>query len=550
MIDTDNDDNSSTSECPNGDGRPAAIIAEMAEKTKKARTSTPSLESISEDVYRALPDTIGDIAYELNEGHERDTFLTGVLPVLAGGLPNARFRYGGQQLSLNLYTAVVAPAGSGKGKMKHAQKIGRPLDKDLRRRSRQRLAEWKREKKKEDTEDPGPKPQYQRVFLAADASAASMKESLNGCPHAVVFETEFKTLSTALGREWGQFRDVLLKGFQNESVEVDRKSEEPVFIEHPAPSMAVSGTPGTFSEVIGGLEDGLFSRFAFYQFDSAWTWTSQFEDSGSGGIEDAVGRAACCLRELYQAQTNREEPIHVTFGDPVKQLIDNAFRFLMARWEAEGVNRALCSSMKRAAVRASRIAAIMHLLRLHEDHGQLGTIKSIDLSPEGVNVERDVDTVEVGMQDAVIGLRLALTYLLHAVRIAGQNGSGSTDGSNSSRGELHQRQRAYLDALPEGEFPTEEAKTTAEDLGIPPSTARNWVERKFKENGHLEHVEHGVWRKAPRNGSDENVPRGHSGLSGLFRLLDADPGLLASPWSHSGDGAPPARGSDAMGEAS
>lgn len=534
----DTDHSASRSSTPGGEDI-AAAVAEMAQKTQKAKKTTDSLGSIPSSVYQALPDTIGDVARELDEGHDRDVFLTGLLPVLAGALPNAQFWYGGQWLSLNLYTAVVAPAGTGKGKMKHARSIGNPLNKHLHEQSRRRHAEWTRRKSEDSTEEPGPEPPFRRFFLAADSSAASMKENLEDCPHGVVFETEFKTLSTALGREWGQFRDVMLKGFQNEAVEVDRKSEEPLLINHPAPSMAVSGTPGTFSEVIGTIEDGLFSRFAFYRFSAEREWKSQFGDTGAAALEDAKGRAADCLKGMYRAQETREEPVSVRFSSKIKRLVNNTFGFILSRWKAKGVNRTLYASLKRAAVRALRIAAIIHLVRRHEGQNQAENIESVGISGHSVDVEHKDSKVEVGMQDAVVGVQIALTFLTNTLRIAEEDMEESVFGPPSpARSDLNRRQRSYLDALPDGEFKTGEAKDIAKELDIPWSTAKNWLARPFKENGLLEDVDHGVWRKPPDASPAKRGPGGHAYLSGLFGLLDVNPGLLVNPVSYSGDGAP------------
>ena len=506
----------------------------MAKKTRNSEKTTGPFDLISDNVYQALPHTVRDVANALNEGHERDTFLTGVLPVLAGCLPGTRFWYGGHWLSLNLYTAVVAQAGSGKGKMKRARKLGRPLDERLKEKSKEKLAEWERKKNDKDAEDPGPKPTYQRLFLGADASAAAMKESLDACPHSVLFETEFKTLATAFDREWGQFRDVLLKGFQNETVEVDRKSEVPMLIKHPAPSMAVSGTPGTFTDVIEDAEDGLFSRFALYRFNGSITWLSQFEDSTSARLEDATDRAADRLEKMYRAQTTRKEPLRLTFSDNVKQLIDNTFRFLTEAWKATGVHRALHSSLKRAALRALRIAAIMHVLRHFENESQ-----SVEISTDGVNMGPEIET-EVGMRDAVIGLRLALTYLSHALEaVENSDSDDSSESLNSAGKDLNQEQRKYLDALPDGEFSTEESRDIAKELEIATSTAKRWRGGIFKDKGLLVDVKHGTWEKPSDDSPDgENGPRGRSCLSDLFGLLDADPGLLVNPMAYSGDGAP------------
>jgi hypothetical protein len=338
-----------------------------------------------------------------------------------------------------------------------------------------------------------------------------MKESLSECPHGVIFETEFKTLSNALSQEWGRFRDVLLKGFQNEPVEVDRKADEPIFIEHPAPSMAVSGTPGTFSEVIGDTEDGLFSRFALYRFDGEPTWKSQFGDTSQSRLENALSRASDRLKRMYQEQQGRDRDLYITFSQDVEQTIDNVHQFLTNRFKEEGIDRALHSSVKRTAVRSLRIASIICLVRRHEEASSVFGAES----------------VEVGMKDAEIGLRLALIYLAHSLRIAEQIPWRGTKAS------LSQKQKAFLNELPDGEFPTSEIEKAAKRVDTKKRTARNWVENAFVEMEIVRHVEHGTWEKiTPRPDSAEKDGRCLSCLSCLFSLLNDDPSLLRTHLGH------------------
>jgi hypothetical protein len=88
-------------------------------------------------------------------------------------------------------------------------------------------------------------------------------------------------LSQALESSWGTFTDVLLKGFQNETIKMSRSSKGTVTISHPAPSIALAGTPTTFDGVISGTCDGLFSRFLFYRFDREFEWSTQFGESST-----------------------------------------------------------------------------------------------------------------------------------------------------------------------------------------------------------------------------------------------------------------------------
>jgi hypothetical protein len=110
--------------------------------------------------------------------------------------------------------------------------------------------------------------------------------------------------------------------------------------------------------------------------------------------------------------------------------------------------------------------------------------------------------------------------------------------------DLNQEQRKYLDALPDGEFSTHESREIAKELEIAESTAKRWRGGVFKDEGLLVDVKHGTWEKPPdaNPDSEDGGPRGRSYLSGLFGLLEADPGLLVNPMAYSGDGMPSNQG--------
>jgi len=446
---------------------------------------------LPEEVYDHLPDTLNRPASYLDEGHERDTFLTGALPVCAGAMPKVRFRYGGQWLSLNHYMAVVAPPGAGKGKLRVAKELGEELDERIYESSRKDIQRWK-DRRDAEEEDAGSRPQQRALYLPGDSSAAELKHMLQANPNAVMFETEFKTVGAVLSQDWGQFRDVLLKSFHNESVTVARRGEDLLRIEHPAVSVTLSGTPGTFGEVIDGVEDGLFSRFCFYLFEDEAEWVPQFSDEKDRHLEEYTEKAAERLDSIHRSLSERDEPLYIYFTDEIRDRHTTACRTAMKALKSQDALEGLSPNVKRAGVNALRFAGIFAVLRLDERGVDLSTPKSVEIS-EG---------------DLRGGLYLAFAYLSHALRVA--------DWLEVKEGEkgLHEGHRNYLDALPEGAFDTGDANRVAEEQGIGERKAYRW-RNKFVEKGLLVDEGYGSWRKP----SDETAPgvlSVHSVLSVLF----------------------------------
>jgi len=494
-----------------GDGAPPT--REASEKDTKdtkdekdtGRTFDPT--RLPPEAYEHLPTTLSSIAECLDEGHERDTFLTGVLPVCAGAMPNVLMRYGGQWLSLNLYTAVIAPAGSGKGKFRIAKRCGAQLDERLYKDSRQEIELWEQRQENED-EDAGHRPQERTLFLPGDTSASEMKHMLQANPHSVMFETEFKTVGTALSQDWGQFRDVMLKAFHNESVTVARRKDDILRIGHPAMSAALSGTPSTFREVIEDVEDGLFSRFCFYTFEDETEWVPQFADDKDWELDEATESAASRLDNIHRVLSQRDEPLYIQFPSSVREKHTQACKAALEGLKSKNVPKSLHPNVKRAGLNALRFASIFALLRLDEKAIDLGEPKSIAVSAG----------------DLRTGLYLAFSYLSHALQVADE--MEATDGKKS----LHEGHREYLDALPNGAFDTADANRIADELGIGDRKARRW-RKKFVEKGLLVDEGYGSWRRP----SPESVPGVLSVHSVLSVLFDQNGGLDTRPEVNRGE---------------
>ena len=307
-----------------------------------------------------------------------------------------------------------------------------------------------------------------------------------------MFETEFKTVGTALSQDWGQFRDVMLKAFHNESVTVARRKDDMLRIGHPSMSAAISGTPSTFREVIEDVEDGLFSRFCFYTFESETEWVPQFADDTDWELEEATEKAAERLDNIHRTLTERNEPLYVTFPGEVRKKHTQACRSALEGLKSQNVPKCLHPNVKRAGLNALRFASMFALLRLDE--------RATDLS--------EPKSVAISMADLRGGLYLAFSYLSHALRVA-----DDMEAADGKKG-LHDGHKEYLEALPDGAFDTKDADRVAEELGINDRKARRW-RKKFVEKGLLVDAGYGSWRR-PSSDSVAGVLSVHSLLSVLF----------------------------------
>jgi hypothetical protein len=244
-------------------------------------------------------------------------------------------------------------------------------------------------------------------------------------------------------------------------------------------SVALSGTPETFREIVNGVEDGLFSRFCFYSYDGDVSWKSQFWDDTDDVRRDAIDRASIRLDDIHERLASRDDPLWVVMPDALKKKHTDVFNTALKALKSQGVSESLIPNVLRAGLAAFRIAALCSLLRVEDNAG------SID----------EAQSVEVSMMDLHTGCLLALAYVRHAMRVAGELSE------DDSRENLHQGHCEYLDELPTGRFQTQDADRIAEEIGVGQRKAQRW-RKKFVHKGLLTDLEHGWWERPAERVAD------------------------------------------------
>lgn len=242
--------------------------------------NTPIVEPA---LYEIMPEIIKRGAMAFQTDRERDVFLTGLLPIISGLLPNVEGLYGGSRVYPNLFSFVIAPAASGKGAMKYAKALGDRCQEVILEHSKKAqkqyesdLDNYKKQKSKDGNDhlEKPDEPPFKVVFIPANTSYAMILSHLQANDgEGIICETEADTMGNVMNKEWGGYSDLLRKAFHHERVSVSRKTDkEFIEIEEPKLSIALSGTPGQVTGLISSAEDGLFSRFMFYAFKVEQHW--------------------------------------------------------------------------------------------------------------------------------------------------------------------------------------------------------------------------------------------------------------------------------------
>lgn len=231
------------------------------------------------EVYENLPDLLRQPCLEvLKDQNEREVFLVGALGVISGILPNIHAFYDQGFTGPNLFVYVLAPYGTGKGALKFARELARPIHEQKRKQAAAALEEYQIELEAKDGAKPN-RPPNLMLFLPANNSKTGLLQLLHeNRGKGILFETEGDSLADALATDYGNFSDLLRKGFHGESTTFYRRTEQEYReIENPAFSVVLSSTFDQLLRLVPSVQNGLYSRFLFYQLQGSPEFRNVFD---------------------------------------------------------------------------------------------------------------------------------------------------------------------------------------------------------------------------------------------------------------------------------
>ena len=424
------------------------VTPEPVPATTEERKDGPP-PGIPDDLIERLPSPLSSGARHIDGVNERDVFLTAALPVIAGALPNVRVRHRDGLEGIGIYTATFAPAGSGKGALKYAYRLGKEIDNQLYSQS---VADAHRYKEEGEEGEPPLSPSF---YLASNTSARAVVDRLaaNG-ERGVICDSELLTAILTGQQDWGQYRDVLLKAAHGEPIMIDRAKGERVRISSPSLSVAVTGTLSALPRFFPSMEDGLFSRFSFLTFEDSTQWRSQRPTEEGARCSEVLDILAVELHTLYRCLAERDAPLIVELTSGAWDRHDAHFSNLLPIGPDP-----FAASVRRAGLTAVRVSAILAVLRAFEE-GRVDVGKVDRLTVE----ERDSDAAN----------ELVTVWLNHARYL-----SRSLPGTQppAQRGMTEEKSRFRDELAKLGEFGPREAFETATRLGIEASerSIEKWI---------------------------------------------------------------------------
>lgn len=432
-------------------------------------TDVSTAPALPFEVYESLPDTLKTRCSLIDQARRRDVFLVSSLPVVASHMPNVLAGHADGYYSPDLFTLIVADPGAGKGIASKAKELGKSLNRHLIEKSSKEKSNYESLTENEKLQINPPKDRS--LFIPANSSSRAIYDKLdaNG-GNGLLFETEIDTMLNATSQEWGNFSDITRKAFHHEAVSINRKHEQ-FWIDNPRLSICLTGTFDQFKRMFESAENGHFSRYALYTFDTPRVWHSHRPTKRSRQLVDSIQSASETLFEIYNNLAYRPQPLYIDLTEQQWGQIDETFSEKMELIEAYDLSKYLHASNNRAAILALRIASSLAVLRTFE---------------QDPSIISDADYINPSSEDMTAALWLADTFIKHEVRLY-HILPKATD--TDSKG---QRYEQFITALPT-EFATADAVLIGEQLSIPPRTIKRWLSNTDR----LTRIKRGHYRKVP-----------------------------------------------------
>lgn len=254
----------------------------------KLRREVPCLP---DELFDRLPDFLKRGLTHVRNKRERDILLLSMITNISGCLPGVRMNYGGMVYSADLYLVALAGSGRGKGVMQLAailpaaiQEYYDELNRKDEREYRQKLLKWNLEERLAAQEkrvpdlDQCPEMPVERILkVAPNISKSQLILALEagGAVGLVMNASELDMISSAMYQEYGKHDDVMRAASQHEEVSSYFKTDHRlVVVSDPHLALCASGTPAQLHKFISSLENGMYSRVAFYVGQAHWEYKS------------------------------------------------------------------------------------------------------------------------------------------------------------------------------------------------------------------------------------------------------------------------------------
>ncbi len=324
---------------------------------------------LPDELYSLIPNTLKDICAKFEDRREKDVCLLSCLTVLSSCFPAVQGIYDNKRIGCNFNLFVTAPASAGKGIMSWSRILGNAIDRHLRWQYKIACDKYEEAidayRQGGKTGERPEKPKEPMFFIPANSSTSSIYECLDGNQKfGIIFDNEGDTLSSIMKNDWADFSSLIRKAFHHETAEMKRRTNnEYRRVDRPHLSLLLSGTRNQVTKLIDSVQNGLFSRFGFYDFDLDLQWKDKFGTHDSG-LEVFFESHGSRLLE-YWKQCEKTDEILCLIDDSERSPLFEYFKDkLSSLYASHGED--IIANVRRTCIIYYRIAMILTALRFFE----------------------------------------------------------------------------------------------------------------------------------------------------------------------------------------
>ena len=475
------------------------VISEDSDSLPQAEGSEGMRESQSEQS-PGFSETFSDkltledlppIVYETEKTQAtiegKDKMILGMITCLSGATPGVYGVYDNRRVYPPFYAIISAPPAADKGQLTACRNLLMPIQRELEQENQnaqeafqQQMAEYAALDKQRRASTPQPKElPYRSVFIPANSSATATYQSLSdNHGWGTIFETEADTMTQALKSDYGDYSDGLRKAFHHEPITYNRRKEnERVNIHCPRLAVLLTCTPGQIPSLLPSCENGLGSRFIFYNLKRDLYWRNVFERHDKT-LDDQMTELGERFLHLFHALSeHKKHPLEFRLSPEQEREFNNFFEGLQL--EQVGLHGDdLIAFVRRLGLVCFRLAMMLTVLR----HESLAPMFD-PLSQTLICLDQDFNT-------AMIIANCLINHTAHVYT----NLVPHDDKTLAAISGLSATEKRFYDSLND-EFTTSDAKTAASSVGIPWKTAERYL-GNFTSRYHIVHrIKNGHYRK-------------------------------------------------------
>jgi hypothetical protein len=460
----------------------AEIVVKETEPNKNeiqsANLATPLLP---DEVYTLLPNILQAICAEFSDKRDKDVCLISSLGVLSSCFPKVKGSYAGDTIGCNFNLFISAGASAGKGIMKWSRKLAQPINKHLIELYKKEFSKYLQKKidyTKDCKETNGRpscdepiEPKQQRLFIPANSSSSTVYEYLDANQtFGIIFDNEGDTLSSTMKNDWADFSSLIRKAFHHENASMARRTnKEHLELDSPHLSIILSGTRNQIKNLMDSVENGLFSRFLFYDFEMQHEWKDLFGD-GDNHLKNLFEKTGETVLKFWE---NGEKSTESCF------LLDESQRIFVKEYFEGRMNKMvglygdnIVGNVRRGCICFYRIAMLLSAIH--------------NMSVMNLHVSKLHEKMVIDNRHFRCAFLIIDTLMTHLELVY------SRLERTASTLKLNFKQRSLYEALPKA-FDWKEFKLIATELGIGEDAAQKY-RRDFLKAKLIENYVHNKYR--------------------------------------------------------